>query len=135
MFGVQQGIRQGGKPYKMNDLILILFMVLAVALGAVADGFNERGQTNWGHPVEALEKIVLLLGGLYSGSWLIVISYTAFRMSIFDIIKNLAKKQEWFYLGDSNAWDRFLSKYPVWGVTFARVIVLAFAIGFTIKEF
>jgi len=110
-------------------------MVLAVALGAVADGLNERGRKNWGHPVEALEKIVLLLGGLYSGSWLIVISYTAFRVSIFDILKNLAKGDKWYYLGDSNPWDKFLRKYPVAGVTFARVIFLAFAIGFTIKEF
>ena len=110
-------------------------MILAVAFGAVADGFNERGWTNVGHPVEALEKIVLLVGGLLSGSWLIVISYTAFRISIFDIVKNIAKGDPIFYLGDKNIWDRFLRKFPVHGVTFARVLSLSFAIGFTIKEF
>ncbi len=114
---------------------IISFMVLAVALGAVADGFNERGWTKIGHPVEALEKVVLLFGGLYSGSWLIVISYTAFRISIFDLVKNLTKGDPLFYLGDKNWWDIFLSKFPAHGVTFARVIVLIFAIGFTIKEF
>ena len=110
-------------------------MVLSVAFGAVADGFNERGLKNIGHPIEALEKIVLLIGGLLSGSWLIVISYIAFRISIFDIVKNLAKGDPVFYLGDSNIWDKFLRKFPVHGVTFARVIFLSFAIGFTIKEF
>lgn len=118
----------------MTAVVNISFMIIAVALGALADGFNERGWTKAGHPIEALEKVVLLLGGLLSGSWLIVISYVAFRVAYFDILKNLAKGQKWSYLGDSGWWDIFLSKFPVHGVTFARVIFLAFAIGFTIKE-
>lgn len=117
---------------------LISGLVLAVACGAVADGFNEKGQTKIGHPVEAVEKVLLLLMGLCSGSWMVVISYTAFRVALFDPLKNIAKGQKWSYLSedeDAPLWDRFLSKYPVSGVTFARVIFLAFAIGFTIKEF
>ena len=118
----------------MENIILISLMVLSVTIGAIADGFNERGWTNWGHPIEALEKPLLLIGGLLSGSWLIIISYIAFRVSIFDIVKNIAKGQKWSYLGDSCWWDRFLKKFPVSGVTFARVIFLAFAIGFTLIE-
>ena len=118
----------------MTDLTLISLMILSVALGAVADGFNERRWTNWGHPIEASEKVALILAGILSGSWLIIISYIAFRVSIFDIVKNIAKGQKWSYLGDSCWWDRFLKKFPVSGVTFARVIFLAFAIGFTLIE-
>jgi len=119
----------------MTDFQNIALLVLAVALGAVADALNENGDTNTGHWVEAMEKPVLILSGFVSGSWLIIVSYIAFRASLFDILKNLFKGDKWSYLGDSNAWDRFLKKYPVAGVTFARVVVLAFAIGFTIKEF
>lgn len=118
----------------MIDFYNISLIILAVAFGAAADGFNEKYLTDLGHPLEAFEKVFLLMAGLVSGSWLVIISYTAFRISIFDIIKNLVKGDPWSYLGDSCWWDRFLSKYPVSGVTFARIIVLAFAVGFTIKE-
>ncbi len=114
----------------MNCSILIL----AVLLGALADGLNESGRTSVGHPVEALEKAALIMAGFLMG-WLAIVPYVAFRVSLFDIVKNIAKGDPVFYLGDSNIWDRFLNKFPVHGVTFARVIFLSFAIGFTIKEF
>jgi len=124
-----------GKNYKtMENIILISLMVLSVTIGAIADGFNERGWTNWGHPIEALEKPLLLLAGLLSGSWIIIISYVAFRIALFDPIKNIAKGQKWSYFGDSCWWDRFLSKQMLFGVTLGRIIFLAFAIWFTLKE-
>lgn len=122
----------------MTDLSTIMLMLLSVGCGAVADGMNENGERSIGHPIEAAEKVLLLLAGVLTGSWLILISYTAFRVSLFDILKNIAKGQKWSYMSeaeDAPLWDRFLSKYPVFGVTFGRIIFLAFAIGFTIKEF
>lgn len=118
----------------MKQALTILLLIACVIVGAIADGLNERGKKNIGHPVEALEKALLLLTGVLSGTWLIVISYTAFRIALFDMIKNIAKGDHVFYLGDSNVWDRFLRKFPVHGVTFGRIIFLTFAIGFTIIE-
>ena len=109
-------------------------MILSVLAGAIADGLNESGKTSVGHPIEALEKPLLLLAGLLSGSWIIIISYVAFRIALFDPIKNIAKGQKWSYFGVSCWWDRFLSKQMLFGVTLGRVIFLAFAIGFTLIE-
>ena len=119
----------------MRYLTTISLLIACVFAGAIADGLNERGKKDLGHPVEALEKVLMLLTGVLSGTWLIIISYAAFRISLFDTVKNIAKGNHIFYLGNSNVWDRFLRKIPVHGVTFTRVIFLAFAIGFTIIEF
>ena len=118
-----------------KSLIILLALILSVMLGAIADGLNENGKKNIGHPVEAAEKIVLLMAGVLSGSLIILFSYIAFRVALFDIIKNLAKGDKWSYLGDSSWWDRFVSRIPTHGMTFIRVIFLAFAVGFTINEF
>jgi len=119
----------------MMEVGIIIILILAVLHGAVADGLNERGKTEWGHPIEAAEKVYLLIGGVIAGQWIIVISYVAFRVALFDIVKNLAKGDEWYYLGDSHWWDRTLSQWNPKGVLFGRVIFLIFAIGFTIREF
>ena len=112
-----------------------ILLILSVLFGAIADGLNESGKTTWGHVIEAAEKVALLLSGVLAGTWLVIISYIAFRVAFFDIAKNIAKGQKWSYLGDSCWWDRTLKRFPVHGVTFARLIFLAFAIGFTYKEF
>lgn len=114
---------------------LILLLVLSVIAGAMADGFNENNHKNIGHPVEALEKVLLLVAGVVSHSWIIIFPYTAFRIALFDYTKNLTKGQPLLYLGDSNWWDRFLKKQQPLGVIFGRIIFLTFAISFTILEF
>ena len=115
----------------------ILLFVLAVACGAIADGLNEKGVKKVGHPVEGAEKVLLLITGVVLNTWLILIAYVAYRVALFDPIKNISKGQKWYYMSkdeDAPLWDRVLSKVPTHGLTFIRVIFLAFAVAFTIKE-
>lgn len=114
--------------------MIIILIVLAVVLGAIADGLNESRKKSIGHPVEALEKVALLCAGIFSGTWIVLISYIAFRVVLFDYVKNLAKGQPLLYLGDSSAWDRFLKKQQPIGVVFGRVIFLVFAISVSIRH-
>ena len=111
----------------------ISLVVLSVILGATADGFNQGGRKPLGHALEAAEKVALILAGLFSGSWIVLPSYIAFRVSIFDILRNLAKGDPVFYLGTSSIWDRVLRKVPTHGLTFIRVIFLIFAISVSIR--
>ena len=111
----------------------ISLVVLAVILGATADGFNERGRKTLGHALEAAEKVALLCAGLFSGTWLVLVSYVAFRVALFDIIRNLSKGDPIFYLGTSSIWDRFFRQYPIFGVTFMRVIFLTLAISVSLR--
>jgi len=122
-------------------LLTIISVILAVTIGAVADGFNERKWTNWGHPIEALEKPVLIVAGVlfvYGGLCrelvllnlgLGILAYVFIRVALFDYIKNLAKGQPLIYLGDSCWWDRFLGRQP-WGpVLFGKSIVFVVALA------
>ena len=97
-------------------------------MGAIADGLNENNKKSIGHPVEALEKVTLLLAGLLSGTWIVLITYTAYRVVLFDYVKNLVKGDPILYLGDLGIWDRFFSKQRPGGVIFMRVLFLALAI-------
>ncbi len=111
----------------------ISLVVMAVILGACADGFNNRGLKVLGHPLEAAEKVALLCAGLFSGTWLVLIAYTAYRVAFFDYIRNISKGDPFFYVGTSSIWDRILSKYPVSGVTCSRAIFLVLAISISLK--
>ena len=117
----------------MINFLNISVLIVAVLFGAVADGFNERGWKDAGHWLEPMEKPVLILGGALMG-WMALIPYIAFRVSLFDPVKNLARGQKWNYVGEVGWWDGLLSKIPPHGVVFIRVIFLVFAVGFTIRE-
>jgi len=111
----------------------ISLVVLAIILGATADGFNHGGRKPLGHALEALEKVALILSGLFSGTWLVLVSYIAFRASFFDYIRNISAGDPFFYVGTSSYWDGFLSKFPTHGVTFTRVIFLALAVSISLR--
>lgn len=95
----------------------MMLLVLAVAVGAVADGLNERNK-DAGHLFEPFEKPILLSAGvvaMFCGGWFhalftIIVAYTAFRVAFFDPIKNKAADQPLFYHGSVGWWDKFLSK-------------------------
>jgi len=115
-------------------MINISLIVASVCIGAIADGLNERGMKSIGHPAEALEKVTLLLAGLLSGTWIVLISYIAFRVAIFDYVKNIAKKQPILYLGTVSMWDRFFSKWQPVGLIFMRVLFLTLAISVSLRH-
>jgi len=114
--------------------LYIILLIACVAAGAMADGWNEKGQKGAGHLVEMAEKPLLILAGVLMG-WTVIFPYVAFRVTFFDPIKNLAKGQKWNYVGEVGWWDKTLQKIPPHGIVFGRVIFLIFAIGFTITEF
>lgn len=113
-------------------MISTILIIASVILGASADGFNEKGQKGLGHNLEALEKATLLLGGLLSGTWIVVLVYSAFRVALFDPTKNLAKGDPILYAGTIGWWDKFISKQPKIPVIFGRAVFLTFAIAVSI---
>ena len=118
----------------MTALIIILYLITCVISGAMADGLNEKGKKDWGHPLEALSILLLLSGAfIFELNWTYIVAYTCFRIAFFDYAKNLTKGDPLFYLGTSNVWDRFFRQFPSHGVTFMRIIFLAVAISIPFK--
>ena len=105
-------------------------IILAVVIGAVADGFNDKNK-NLGHLFQPLEKPMLIIIGILSG-WIGIISYIAFRVALFDYARNLAAGQKLLYIGDVGYWDKFLKKQQPFGIIFGRVIFLTLGIFVTL---
>ena len=116
-------------------MITTICIITSVMLAAMADGFNDRGWKDAGHTLEAVEKVTLLLGGLFSGTWIVVIAYVAFRVALFDLIRNLAKGDPILYLGQASLWDRFFSMWQPVGLIFTRVLFLTLAISVSIRHY
>ena len=126
----------------MREALIILYLIACVAAGAIADGLNEKGKTMWGHPVEALSLALILIGPFiffreidFGLGILWLISYTSWRIVLFDMIHNLVKGQPILYLGDSNIWDRFFKKQLPQGVIWMRLIFLIPAISIPFNYF
>ena len=115
-------------------MILVTSLVIgSIILAALADGLNDTGHKEIGHILEALEKPALILAGLFSGTWVVVIIYIGYRVFLFDYLRNLAAGEKLIYLGTSSLWDKFLRKYPWHGVLFAKTVFLIMAVGLTFR--
>ena len=120
--------------------MIIVYLISLVLAGAAGDGLNNSGRQRTGHWFQALE---ILMAFCYTiifkmFTWdLFLISlgaYTAFRVALFDIAYNITAGNKWTYAGGDNWWDRFVVKFPVHGVTFARLIFLGLGIFLVINE-
>jgi len=112
----------------------MIIYILSILLNAVGDGLNNRGIKTWGHLVNALFILLLILAPMfYSVTYLYIICYILYRIALFDIVYNLARGNKWWYIGNSNWWDRIWSKCPIGFLMFFRIIMLTTAISITIQ--
>ena len=119
--------------------MLILYVILAVALGSSGDGLNNRGVQTWGHLLRGLEVATLIwlpflfnLSAINEGAALFA-SYICIRISLFDYIRNLTAGQPLFYMGGKNWWDLTLAKVYPSGLLFARFIFMVAGVGTILK--
>lgn len=124
----------------MGPVIIILYQVATIILGASGDALNDKGKQNLGHALRAAETALALLGatifGVTTETLIAYLSvYIGLRIALFDLIYNVTAKRPILSMGTSNIWDRFFSKYPPVGVMFMRVIFLSLAIGLSFKFF
>ena len=118
----------------MIPYIIIAYLILTVIAGAMADGLNEKGKKELGHPAEALSILLLISGAsIFEVNWTFIVAYVCFRIAFFDYAKNLTKGNPLLYLGYYSLWDKFLRQYPAHGVTFMRAVFLAVAISIPFK--
>ena len=115
-------------------ILNISLIIGSIILAALADGLNDRGYKVIGHILEALEKPCLILAGLFSGTWLVLIVYIGYRVFLFDYIRNIAAGDKLTYFGTTSLWDKFFRKYPWHGVLFAKILFLVLAITLSIRE-
>jgi len=120
--------------------LLILYIIVCISAGAIADGLNDTGHGKAGHLLEAAEMLLALTGAtIFAVTTQTLIpyltAYIGFRIALFDIIYNISSHRKVFSQGSGNVWDDFLSKYPQIGVVFMRMVFLLLAIGISIRYF
>lgn len=71
-----------------------------------------------------IAEIFGIIAGIYTG----FIIYGLIRVAIFDLIFAKLFKGDWFYLGKTSEWDKFMSKIPLSIVIGARILCLILSI-------
>lgn len=123
----------------MKPYLIILYFLICVLAGSLADGFNMEKRKTLGHILEPVELFLLMtfpflfgLSGVHD--WIAYIAgYTCFRIALFDYGVNLAAGLPLSYSGTSNIWDRFLRKFPPVMHIFPRVLFLVAGVSVTFR--
>jgi hypothetical protein len=124
----------------MTALLLILYIIAAIATGAVADGLNDTNRKKVGHLSEAVEIALALSGAvIFHVEWntyaAYIIAYIGFRIALFDFIYNISSYRKLLDVGNSNWWDELVSKVLPAGMFFIRLLFLGLATGLAFKFF
>jgi hypothetical protein len=121
--------------HKGDPAKILLTYAGSIALNAVGNALDQKGQKDWGHACNAASIGILLTSPFYINydrkQWYkYLLSYTFLRIALFDPIHNLTSGQPLTYSGGDNWWDRGVSYIDPAGMTFARGC--AFIVGVSI---
>lgn len=129
----------------IRSLIILLYLLIAVAAGATGDGLNNAGIQTWGHLLEAAE-VAILMFAFYAIDQdkvltlrevlLMFGTYICLRFAFFDYLYNIAAGNSLTYLSHNNFWGKlwleWLKAEPV-GIVWARSLFLGLGILLPIK--
>ena len=123
-----------GDPQK-----IIISYVASIALNAVGDALNQKGEKGWGHACNAASIGILLSTPFYINydrkDWYkYILSYTFLRIGMFDPIHNAVSGQPLTYVGGDNLWDKTVSKVSPGGMTFIRGCSIVVGVAIPINE-
>jgi len=122
----------------MREFMFILYYVVCVIIGAVADGVRDEGMLFLAHGLAAVEIGLLLMSPFALNLrmrdwWIVLLSYVFYRVAFFDYTYNITRGLDLFYVGESSFWDILIKKqYPV-GLLWGRGVFLLVGISLPIK--
>ena len=123
-----------------RSILIVLYLIACIAIGAAGDGLNNSGVQTWGHLLNAIEIAVLLFCAFafkimrWQDIVVLILSYTFMRAGLFDYLRNIAAGQPLFYMGGENWWDMFFVMFPSHGVMFAKAVFLMVGVALPIRE-
>ena len=99
-------------------IAILIILTILIILDAIGDGLRAREKQLAHHVLEAIQIVVwffyaytvMKLGlDVYYQIWALVF-YTSLRIMIFNPIINIVMRKSFFYLGNTNYWDRFMRR-------------------------
>ena len=111
----------------------------SVAVGAIGDGLNDRGDKQWGHALKAVEVGMLLSGPfvwkIEKGEWIAyLVPYICSRYATYDLLWNVTMDQPLLYNGESSIYDRGMNRMGNDGKVWTKTISFGLAIAIPINE-
>ncbi len=90
--------------------ISFLFLILSEILDEVINGDL--------HDTKSHIKTAIIFGtsqvfGLIAGYGFGIVIYGLIRLAVFDLVYAKLFKNDWFYLGTTSSWDKFIKKIPL----------------------
>ena len=90
--------------------ISFLFLILSEILDEVINGDL--------HDTKSHIKTAIIFGtsqvfGLIAGYGFGIVIYGLIRLAVFDLVYAKLFKNDWFYLGMTSSWDKFIKKIPL----------------------
>jgi hypothetical protein len=122
----------------MRIAFFILYYVICVIIGAVADGVRDEGMLFLAHALAGVEIGLLLMSAFILNLrmrdwWIVLLSYVFYRVAFFDYAYNIIRGLDLFYIGDTSWWDLILKKQYPGGLLFGRAVLLLVGVSLPIK--
>jgi len=105
--------------------ISFLFLILSEILDEVINGDL--------HDTKSHIKTAIIFGtsqvfGLIAGYGFGIVIYGLIRLAVFDLVYAKLFKNDWFYLGTTSKWDKFISNIPLSVIMSLRALSLLISI-------
>ena len=105
--------------------ISFLFLNVTEILDEVVNGdLHDLKSLSRTFTIFFIAEIFGIIGGVIHGALI----YGLIRLAIFDLIFAKLFKDDWFYLGTTSSWDKFIKKIPLPVVIGVRVACLVLSV-------
>ena len=102
-----------------------LFLIITEILDEVVNGDkHDLKSLSRTFTIFFIAEIFGIIGGVIHGALI----YGLIRLAIFDLIFAKLFKDDWFYLGTTSSWDKFIKKIPLPVVIGVRVACLVLSV-------
>lgn len=122
-----------------RSLLVILYFLIIIVIGAIADALFDNGSKVISHSLHAIEIGLCLICAVIFKITIrellaFMLSYIFLRLAIFDISYNITRGLDLFYIGSTSLYDKFFAKVGSLGIATIKVWALALGCGISLKE-
>ncbi|NJL73897.1 MAG: hypothetical protein HC892_01490 [Saprospiraceae bacterium] len=117
-----------------KSIIILAFALSSIVLNALADGYNDSNKKEIGHFFAFLSifSFVLMPICYHIDTFEIVkylVGYTFIRFGIFDLVYNITRDLDYYYIGNTSFVDKFLKLLKLHDSNFIFLRILTFITG------
>lgn len=105
----------------MTFLIVSIILLSIILLDAIGDALRSQGKLIGSHVMESIQIASwIAIWALFDFDIYYIAMYVLARFAFFDLIYNIASRNDWLYIGNSSYYDKFIrwiaekARAPIW---------------------